>query len=755
MKSHSISRRSELSIAAAALIGCVLIASLAHAQTVQPSGRTAALQQPVASSQGSPTELTEIVVMAQRREENIREVPLSITVVSSADLERAGTTNNLELTQLVPGLKMDRVAGFTNPSIRGVTTLINVPGADPNVATYIDGIYQANPAAGTLDLPDVQRIEVDKGPQGSLFGRNATGGAIQIFTRDPTDNLAGHVEAGYASFNDQSVKGYLAGPIVEGKVFGSISAYDETADSYYKNIGPPLKLNGIKNDLLRAKLIIKATDKLTLSFAGFAGQHSNANGNLGNPFNGITQAVRTPGAIFSATPYQVASNVAPKSLVIVKGGSGKAEYDSGIGVLTLTTSYNYTNARLVLPTFGAYLPAGGQYFYQNSPNQTYQTELNLVSRKYGAFSYIAGLAYYQDSQTFDPLNVTTNGAQSVSIYAKQTSLAESLFGEATYEFTDNLSAIVGARYTDETRELFGHTYLGGAYFATPPPDLWAPIASKSFHGFTPRLSLRDKLNANTSIYLTYSEGFKSGLFNAAAVPVPPSTKPPEVVDPEKLRAFEIGIKSQPHSWFSYNAAMFMYNYSNQQVASGQIVNGVSLSTTQNAGKSKIYGAEFEANMRPVPEFSLSAGISLLHARIDSFPLAQISVPVAPDNFGTAVVLRDVSGNTLPRSPSWTANLAGTYTKKYDVGTLSYSANVFHTAKAYYDYGNLYSQDEYTDVGVRASLQPASMPRLTLAAYGKNLTDNAVILGLFNRVNAVTASWAPPRSFGFTISYDLE
>src|SRR6266850_1283038 len=435
MKRHSVSGRNELLVSAAALIGCVSSANFAHAQSAQPSSRSAALP----SGGTSEGYLTEIVVTAQKRNEKIQEVPISITVVTAGDLDRAGVTNNLDLTQMVPGVKIDRVAGFTNPSIRGVSTFINLPGADPNIATYIDGIYQSNPAAGTFDLPDVQRIEVDKGPQGTLFGRNATGGAIQVFTLDPSDNPSGHLGFTYASFNDKTVKAYVAGPIIGDKVFGSISGFEEKADSYYRNIGPYMQLNGISSHIIRAKLLVKVTDDLTLS-----------------------------------------------------------------------TSYNYTNAHLVLPTFAAYVPAGGQYYHQNSPNQTYQTERDLVSRKYGPFSYVTGLAYYNDSQTFDPLNVTFNGPTVVSIYSKQTSHAYSAFGEATYQFTDALSAILGARYNHETRGVYGNLYFGG-FFTPTPPNGWVQDGAKTFVGITPRFSLRDKISSNTNVYFTYSQGFKSGL----------------------------------------------------------------------------------------------------------------------------------------------------------------------------------------------------------------------------------------------------
>jgi iron complex outermembrane receptor protein len=744
MKQQSFSRRNELLVSAATLVGCVSIANFVHAQSAQPPSGSAALP--------SGGTLEEIVVTTQKRQEKMQEVPISISLVTSDDLDKAGATNNLDLTQLVPGVKIDRVAGFTNPAIRGVSTFINLPGADPNVATYIDGIYQSAPATGTFDLPDVQRIEVDKGPQGTLFGRNATGGAIQVFTLNPTDTLAGHVGLSYASFNDKTVKAYIAGPIIADKVLASISGFEEKADSYYNNIGPPMTLNGISSHIIRAKLLVNVTDDLRLTFIGFGGQHSNSNGQLGNPLDGISRAVLIPGAIVPTRPYDVAGNVAPKQRSVVNGGSGKAEYDSGLGTFTLSTSYNYTNGHLILPTFASYVPGGGQYYYQNSPNKTYQTELDLASRQYGPFSYVTGLAYYNDSQTFDPLNVTFNGPVVATIYSKQTSHAYSAFGEATYEFTDDLSAILGARYNHEIRGIFGQTYLAG-FFGANPPNGWVQDGAKTFVDVTPRFSLRYKFSSSTNVYFTYSQGFKSGLFNASAMPVAPSTKPPELVEPEKLDAYEIGIKSTPVNWLSFNAATFLYKYKNQQVASGRLVNGVPLAFDQNAGRSTIYGADLEGKAKPLPELTLSAGISLLHTKIDSFPDATLNVP-APGNAGTISTLRDVGGNQLPRSPDWTASFSGTYDKDFAIGNASLTANVFHTARAFYDYGNLYSQKPYTDVGFQASLKPAAMPHLTLSAFGKNLTNNAVLLGLFPQVTAVVASWAPPRTFGGTVSYDF-
>ena len=748
MKRHSVSRRHELLLSAATLIGCVSITNLAHAQSAQPSSRSAA-----PSGDTSQGDLEEIVVSAQKRKERIQDVPLSITAVTSEDLVKAGVTTNLDLTELVPGLKMDRIAGFTNPAIRGVTTSIDEPGADPNVATYIDGIYQSNPAAGTFDLPDVQRIDVLKGPQGTLFGRNATGGAIQVFTLDPSNEFTGHLGFSYASFNDQTLKAYLAGPLIEGKVFGSISGFEETADSYYKNVGPPMTLNGISSHTIRSKIVVLPTDDLKLTFIGFWGQHGDASAVLGNPLNGTSVAQLVPGSVIPTRPYNVAGNFAPEEIVDGNGGSFKAEYNSGIGALTLTSSYNHVNTHLVVPTADAYVPGGlDQYYFAQSPADTYQVELDLASVKYGPFSYIAGMNYYNDSQSYAPLEVTYANEGVATIYAKQTSHAYSAFGEATYEFTDALSAVLGARYSLETRTVYGNLYLAGLSGASPPNG-WVQDGQKTFVSTTPRFSLRDKITENTNIYFTYSEGFKSGLFDAASVPEAGTIGTPALVKPEKLRAYEIGIKSEPTKWYNFDAAIFRYKYSDQQLASYHVVDGLPLGTIQNAASSSIYGADLEGNVKPVPQFTFHAGISLLHTKYDSFPDASVNLP-APGNAGNINFPADATGNTLERAPDWTATFSGTYAEDYKVGHVSFTGSVYHSDKIYYDFANYYYQKGYTDVGFNAAIQPAGLRGFTLSVYGKNLTDNAVILGAFIQSNASAVSWAPPRTFGFNIGYDF-
>ena len=698
-------------------------------------------------------ELEQIVVTAQKRPERIQDVPISITAITSTDVEKAGVSTTMDLTDLVPGLTMERVGNFIEPALRGISTLVVGVGNEPNVATYMDGIYQASPVALNLDLADVSRIDVNKGPQGTLFGRNATGGAIQIFTLDPTNTMTGRFSAGYGSFNDQVVKGYIAGPLIENKVLGSLSAFEETSDSYYRNIVPnSFQPNGLNAASVRAKLLLMPLENLKITLIGYVGHHNDAAGVWGTTPYGITAARNIPGSIIATKPWDVASNLNVYQDVAGRGGSGKAVLDTAVGTLTLSTAYNYTIDHSRSQAYYAYVPTGAEYYDSDVPDENEQVELDLASVKYGAFSYIAGLFYFHDKTGWDPLRVGIPPIEFVSIYGQETSNSYAAFGEATYQFTDRLTGVIGARYSHETRGLFGRTFLGGVYQSTPPGG-WNEDATKTFVGTTPRVSLSYKITPDTNAYFTYSEGFKSGAFNADVVPFVGTNTPPQVVEPERLRSYEFGVKSRPANWYSIDSAVFLYKYTNIQVSFAKIVNGVPLGIYQNAASATLYGADIEGMVKPVPEFTFRGGLSLLHTKFDSFPAASVNVP-APDLAGGVLTSRNAAGDRLPFAPDLTLNLAASYDKTFDFGAIDLTANVYHSGRLYLAVGNIYSQSPYTTVGTRLSWQPNGVRNLTLAAYGKNLTNVPVVSGAFSLSSSTGYSYFAPRTFGFTATYDF-
>ena len=389
---------------------------------------------------------------AQKRSENIRDVPISITSLSSASIARAGVTNTLQLTNAVPGLRMERVGNSTIPSIRGVSTFTTNPGAQPNVAIYVDGVYVSNPAAGTFDLPDISRVDVLKGPQGTLFGRNATGGAIQVFTKDPSmSGITGDASIGYGNFNTLTLKGFISAPIVENKLAISLSGFRETGDNYFHNLVPGVPLQNINNNLLRGKLLFKPTDSTRVLLTAFISKHRGAETTQFFPLGNDTLANTFPGSIVPTKPYQVASNIEQTEVVKARGVNLQMSQETSIGSFNALGSWDKSSNVGTSPAFAGALADGhrGINYLQTVQDQSYSGELNFASRKFGGFSFIAGGNYYHNLNGWNPVIVDVDlpgsAPSQVSIFGKQRTAAFAFYGEATYQITDALSIIGGLR----------------------------------------------------------------------------------------------------------------------------------------------------------------------------------------------------------------------------------------------------------------------------------------------------------------------
>ena len=281
-----------------------------------------------------------------------------------------------------------------------------------------------------------------------------------------------------------------------------------------------------------------------------------------------------------------------------------------------------------------------------------------------------------------------------------------MFGEANYELTNRITLIAGVRYSHEHKTLQGYDVYNG--FDLPPV-----FGRHTWTGTTPRFSVRYRVDPDTNAYFTYSEGFKSGGFPTSALVTIPYAQ-------EHLDAYEVGLKTQKFDRkLSLNAAFYYYEFTNQQVQSVIVVDGAQLGTTTNAASSTIYGLDLDANYRATRAFTISAGLSLLHTRYDSFPAAAVDLPYvyAPGtplagqvcNCGNQALLVDATGNNLIRSPDWTLNVTADYTKELEVGTVDLSATVYHSDNFYFTPDNHIGQPAYTTLGARASFAPRGTP----------------------------------------------
>jgi iron complex outermembrane recepter protein len=423
------------------------------------------------------------------------------------------------------------------------------------------------------------------------------------------------------------------------------------------------------------------------------------------------------------------------------------------GTLTILGAYDNHYSDFSKGAYAAYAPAGGVFYVSHQVDENESFEANFASKQYGHFSYIAGIFFYHDIAAYDPLQVISDiPSYNLSIFGFQGDYSYAGFSEFNYKLTDRITATAGIRYSTEDRNVSGN----GAYgLLSSPATPLLDHGRQDFSAWTPRVSLSYALRSDTNVYFTFSQGFKSGGYDPSAIPL---FGPGDIaaVKPEKLTAYEVGIKSAPTRRTNLTASAFYYDYTNQQVSAFVPVDGVPLNITQNAASSKIYGVDLEGSVPVTDGLSLHTGISLLHARFESFPNAAVSVPNYQLIDGVSVpvgnsqVTENVKGNELPRSPDWTVSIGGNYVRDFASGTLTLRADVFKSDKFYFDVGNVFKQPAYTNLDASAAW---TLPdnHWTFTLWAKNLTNNIIINGAYTTSNGTDYGWAPPREYGATVS----
>ncbi len=324
---------------------CVLSGTAAVAAL---SVLSAANAQPANTGDQTGGALEEVVVSAQRRSENVQDVPISITALSAARLEETGIQDSRDLPLITPGLRVDSVGAYVQPAIRGITTTLT-SGPEANVATYLDGVYRPNTFAAIYDLPDVKQIEVLKGPQGTLFGRNATGGAILITTLSPDLNTTtGKVSAGYGSFDTINANGFISVPLVADRLAFSLSAYhDDVKDGWKRNLVTGQKKGaGIETGLVRGKLRFVPVEGADFTLTALYSWRNDDSSYRASIWHGNTDLAGTPGVIIPSQPwtYAVDPDVAHDSRA--EDVSLRGDIEVGPGTLTTTTAYSHSYADL-------------------------------------------------------------------------------------------------------------------------------------------------------------------------------------------------------------------------------------------------------------------------------------------------------------------------------------------------------------------------------------------------------------------------
>ncbi|CAM4187436.1 TonB-denpendent receptor [Novosphingobium lubricantis] len=615
--------------------------------------------------------IQDIVVTAQRRDENLQKAAVAVSVVSGDALTRAGVSTAQDLTKLVPALQLSSVGGGgTQVTIRGVGNFAGNAFAEPAVAVNMDGVYLARSSGPNGLYYDLERVEVLKGPQGTLYGRNATAGAINIIARKPQREFGGQGSFEYGNFNKWRGELALNLPVTDYaalRVAGVISRHD----GYYKD-----GYNDDKTEAVRAQLLLDSGGSVTVLLAGDY-SHVGGQGPTGvvaltktgftvsDPYVG--PSLDGSNAILTGVSNFLTSGANPNLLPKFKndgfidianwGISATINYDLGGAQLTVIPAYRNSKSHYL--HYNAGFPVRSDEY-----SEATSVEARLASTDKGAaLQWLLGAYYFHEAIDFDlrPFQGVAYGVTQPILGTR--SLAA--FGQLTYSVADNVRLTGGLRYTDEKKDMDGQLGNGpGPGF----PVAFVPLTGKiSDSSVTWKAGIEFDVAPASMLYANVGTGFKAGGFFASQAP--------NTSRPEKITAYTIGSKNRFFgNTLQLNAEGFYWKYKDKQVTHiGPIRPGGFNLITENAGAAEIYGAEVELLWQPTNADRLSANAQYLHSKYNSFVYtqtiltgpAQTACAITPIA-GQPAVSVDCSGRVLPRAPKWTVNLS--YQHSFDIGS---------------------------------------------------------------------------------------
>jgi outer membrane receptor protein involved in Fe transport len=680
-----------------------------------------------------------ITVTAQRRVQRLQDVPIAITALSADQLSSIGASDIADLNQVVPGLVIQSATGFVIPRIRGVGTTSLGPGLENSVGVYVDGVYLATQTGSLLSLNNVERIEVLKGPQGTLFGRNATGGLIQIVTRRPTQDFVANASIGYDNYETITGDAYISSGLSPNLAADLALHLSSQGQGYGINRFSGRDVNRTDTDVaVRSRWVFTPTSSTTIDLTGDYMRRT------GNASASVHQVPGTfaflSGMSYTGSPWDVNSDVEPRQFLDAWGTSLRIDQNLGGPTLTSITAYRRARSGLIFDPDLTTTPGSKLDLVQE--DEQFSQELQLSSARGSPLQWVVGLYYFNATGGFDPAIVTVPlpfPPFSAALVTRDEEGTESLaaYAQGTLEIAPRTAITVGARYTSEKRTLNG--------VASGPPPFFLPTNfsySRRFEAPTWRIALEHRLAGGTLLYASYNRGFKSGGYNAAN-PFSPNV----LFRPEFLDAYELGFKSELFGRrVRFNGAFFYYDYRNIQVS--KFVSPTVIYV--NGAGAEVYGADFEIEARVTRNLTVSAGLSLLHDRFTSFPDADFYLPQTTFPFGNVVVTGSAAGNRLPVTPDMTFNLNLHYEQPTSSGTWLADAGYYHNSGWFGQPDNILRQRAYDRIDAAIGWR-SSNERFAIRLWAKNLTDRAVASALAANSTGSQIQVEPPRTFGATFS----
>jgi len=711
--------------------------------------------------------IEEIVVTAQKRSQSLQEVPVTISAFSDDFLKQTGSSDIADLALYTPGLQADNTfSGFPSIVMRGIGSNDFGIGSDPSVGIYMDGIYMGRSGGSVIDLLDVERVEVVKGPQGTLFGRNATGGAINVISQKPSYEFEGNVGASFGRFNEQIFEGTVNVPLIDNTLAMRVSGRKKDRDGWQENV-PSDNGDGAETDRgnLKASILWEPSDNFSVIFANdwyrekenFGYSHllggvyvdpaltgglplpvdpavladSRSTGlvtliNDADSFNtlfaNIGEGPIDTRSFDSSGRKYFTDGTVPLSDRVVRGHSITADWEINDNLsLNSITAYRQHDVKVIYENDGTTL-AGLDVPNTAEKTETYSQEFRLNGHSETVDWFVGASAYKEDSYGLSAATSSVYSALGIVINdtTESTVKAESyaLYADGTWHINELWSLSAGGRYSYDNKTINTTNPLtsSGSIF---PPGL-DEKKHDSWSNFSPRLAVDYNFNEDTLIFSSITKGYKSGGFNTY-----PSQANEPAFDPEEVINLELGIKSTlMDGRLQLNASVFSYQYEDLQQLQSQ--NG-SLQIV-NAGEASGQGLEVDVTFRATQSLTLIAALGWTAAEYDSFDL-----PISFDADGDGVINPllgefegdlDLSGEDTARTPNFTGTLGMDYFMQLDeLGSLRLNGSYTYTGKQRLSSIPLaiYEEDGYGLLNARVTYVTAD-ESIEISAYGSNLTD---------------------------------
>ncbi len=717
---------------------CVL-ANQAHGQA----------QEPAAASTGADEQpgIQEVVVTARKMSESVQDIPLAIDVLDGATLAQRGIVNVQSLQGQLPSIAIGEVNGIAQITSRGLGNDNFAPGSDPSVGLNVDGVVVSQPGAQLGAFFDLERVEVVRGPQGTLYGRNTTGGAINLVTRQPTADFSGYGTLSAGNYGALTAEGAVGGPIAGDKVLGRVAFKVDRHDGYGKNLRTGDDIDDADRKAVRASLLLLPTDKLNIALSGEYTKEDDANYQIKyreDSFPGATSPSLIPpgpqaGGSFATDPRDLNTDVDPFNDRETIGAIATVSYFATDSLTFKSISgYRQFKSNSIRDFDGTDAALAQAAIPMQTDQYTEELQAAYESEKLKA---VGGLYYYKEelesdirvgANAFGPTNLLT-------ISQNGTVDTESVAGYAnvTYYVTEQVGLNLGGRWSWEKR-------VGDANF-TRVGTLFPFHTEGSVTDFTPRAGIEWTPNNDVLVYASYAEGSKSGVIASG------STTP--ILRPEEITAYEAGIKSTLFGrTLQANLSLYRYDIEDLQVSRTLpgSAPGSFISIFENAANARSQGVELELVWQPVAGLQLSSISGYSDATFTDF------LTVNPLD-GPTGVLESQAGNRLVQTPEWSSTFGIEYRFDIGPGSLTANAQAQYQSRVYFTPFNddRTSQEPVTRYEAGLRFEPHD-GQWYASLWGRNLSDELVATTKYVLASGriISGQYTPPRTYGVTVGYNF-